>query len=649
MSCRNLVCLTLVVVLGGALLFTACNKDRTPPTVSIKAPANNAVLMGRIAIKTKAFDNKDVPIVEFYVDGTFKGVDSLGNDSDSLYAYVWDASAEAIGTQHKIRAKAFDLSGNTAYDSVAITIGITAGPTSHSGTIGYPETWDPIGNPHIVTGNLTINSYLTLRPGVQVLVDSGRLIKVSAAGGLLARGTALDSILISSHAASPERGDWQGLQIGSGVNGDSVVLEYCTIAYGGKDSLHSVLEMLGTPATLSHCTIRDGAGYGIWVPGNNLGTFEGNTVTGNYAYAMHVDVRYVEFISISNDLSGNGKGVEVTGGFMDHDATWYGANAPYVMTTDLNVGKQTLVTLTIDRSATLRFRPRTGIYVGMDSSHVGGLVLNGKLTSDSSLPHAGDWNGIHFGFMTRPGSARLEGCTLDYAGGNGIAAVVTDSVPLVIKNSTIRYSSNFGVRAIRCGFAEITGNNISLCQAYPVSIDPDFVASVGDNQLDHGLFVAPGYVTLNATWVNHSFPYVIGGAVEVGGPQSPQLSIQDAQVQFAGGAALRVGTIGAGPGALDCVGTMFTGVDQQPGAWKGIEFHEQTVSASSGVQGSSVNYGGGDSLGNIACIGASPTITGDSITNSATWGIFLNNSALNPDTLRAHNFFDGNASGDVGP
>jgi hypothetical protein len=648
MSRRNLICLALAVVLGGALLFTACNKDRTPPTVAITTPANDSVLMGYIPIQARAYDNKDVPVVEFYVDDAFKGVDSLG--SDSVYSFVWDATAEAIGSQHQLTAKAFDRSGNSATSAaVTITIGISSGPTSHRGNISYPETWDPIGNPHIVTGNLTVNSFLTLKPGVEIRVDPGFFFKIGAAGGLLARGTTGDPILITSHAAQPARGDWQGLQVGAGANGDSVVLEHCTIEYGGKDTLHSVLEMLCSPATLWYCTIRNGAGYGIWSPTNNIGTFWGNTVTGNHGYALHVDSRYAGFIVNSNDLSGNGKGIEVVGGVVEHDATWHDAKAPYVLTTNLTVGNQTAVTLTIGENATLRFRPGKGINVGMDSSHIGGLIVHGRLTSDSSFPHAGDWNGIHFGYLTRFGWAILDGCTLDYAGGNGAAAVVTDSVPIEIKTSTIRYSSNFGVRANRTGFAAFTGNDISLCAQYPVSIDPDFVATVGNNQLDQGLFVAPGYVTLNASWVNHGFPYVIGGAVEVGGPQTPLLSIQDAQVQFAAGAALRVGTLGAGPGALDCGGVRFTGVNQQPGAWKGIEFREQTNSATSRVVNSFVNYGGGDTLGNIVCIGAAPSITGDSITNSAACGIYLNNSTLNPDTLLAHNQFGGNLGPDVGP
>jgi hypothetical protein len=124
---RNRLSLAVVMLLAGALFFAACNRDRTPPTISLVNPAANAVTMGHILIQARAFDNKDVPVVEFYVDDAFKGVDSLG--SDSVYSFVWDATAEAMGSQHQIKAKAIDLAGNSATSEVVtITIGIPAGP-----------------------------------------------------------------------------------------------------------------------------------------------------------------------------------------------------------------------------------------------------------------------------------------------------------------------------------------------------------------------------------------------------------------------------------------------------------------------------------------------------------------------------------------
>jgi len=649
MSCRNLVCLTLAVVLGGALLFTACNKDRTAPQVAIIAPANSAVLMGHITIQARASDNKDVPIVEFYVDGSSQGVDSAGNDS--VYTSVWDASAQALGSQHEIVAKALDLSGNTASDTVTITIGIPTGPTNHSGNIFYPETWDPVGNPHIVTGNLTISSFVTIKPGVEVLVDSNRLVKVAAAGGLLARGTPSAPILFTAHTDAPHPAYWQGLQIGSGSNGDSVVLDHCTVEYGGRDSLHSVLELLGSPASVTNCVIRNGAGNGVTTTGDNLAEFTGNVVTANYRYAMHVDAHYLSVIDSSNDLSGNRLGVEVVNGFINHDATWYGAGAPYVIVGGLTIGNQSPVTLTIDHSATLRFRPGTGIVVGLDSAHFGGLVVKGTLTSDSSYPHPGDWNGIHFGYLSLVGSSWLDGCTLDYAGGNGVAAVVIDSVAVAVENSTIRYSSNFGIRANKAGFAAFSGNSIFANQSYPVSVDPDYVSSVGSSRLDGGLFIGDGFLTRAASWQYQGYPHVIGGVVQIGDTSRPVLHILPGDtVQFAGGAVLRVGSVAAGPGALTCSGVLFTGVNQLPGGWKGLEFQELALSDSCQVANSTVRFGGGDSLGDIVCQGCSPRLSGDTLAKSAAWGIYLiPPSTLNPDTLRADNSFVDNVAGMVGP
>jgi hypothetical protein len=655
MSRRNFLSLTLVMVLAGALFFTACNKDRTAPVVTMISPENNAVTMGFIQMQARASDDKDIPIVEFYVDGTFQGVDSTG--SDSVYTAVWDASAEAMGSQHELKAKAYDLSGNSdSSDVVTIAIGIPAGPTYHRRNIQYPETWDPAGNPHIVAANLTIGSYLTIKPGVQVKVDPGFYVKVGAAGGILARGTADNGITITSSSATPAPGDWHGLEIGAGDNGDSIVLEYCTIEYGGQDTNDAVVVCRGSPLIMNHCTIRNGPGYGIWTSGDNLKDFSANTVTGNYGYGLRIDSRYAAVIAGDNNLAGNGKGIEVTGGIIDKETVWRNPLAPYVMTADLIVGNLTPVRFAVDPGVAIRFRPGNGIFVGQDSSHFGTLEFRGTasepilLISDSSFPSPGDWTGVNIGQQILPTTAILDYCDIEYAGGNGLGAVYCDSVAVQITNSVIRYSKNFGVRASQLGFASFAGNNVSLCQSYPVSVDPDFVSTVGTNRLDRGLFIANGFARNSATWQYLGYPHVIGGDVEIGGPANPVLQILPGDtVQFTGGNALRIGSVAAGSGALNASGALFTGINQVAGAWKGIEFRELTLNDSSRLVNSTVRYGGGDSLANVVCIGSAPTITGNEIANSAAWGIYIYNSTLDPDTLRAYNTFTGNASGKVGP
>lgn len=654
MSHRNRLSLAVVTVLAGTMFFVACQRDRTAPTVSLINPAANTVTMGHILMQARAFDNKDVPVVEFYVDDAFKGVDSLG--SDSVFSFVWDASAEAMGSQHQLAAKAIDLAGNSATSqAVTITIGIPSGPTNHHGSILYPETWDPAGNPHVVTGDLTVNSFLTLKPGVEVRVDPGYYFKIGAAGGLLARGTASSGILMTSNATTPAPGDWEGLEVGAGVNGDSVALEYCTFEYGGKDTTDAVVVLRSSRATVSHCTIRNGPGYGLWLSSDNVRSIEASTITANYRYALHIDTRYAHLIGDGNNFAGNGRGVELVGGTIDQDAQWFDPLASYVLTTDLRLGGTTPKVLTIKSGVTIRFRPGTGVTVGQDSSHFGGFAVEGAptlpvtLTSDSSFPHPGDWKGISYGYLAQLDQAKLANCVIEYAGGNG-AAVVCDSASARITDCTIRYSSSYGVRISRTGFAQFEGNTVGLNLSYPVAVEPDFVNSVGANHLDQGLLISGGFLRDSASWAYSGYPHVIGGIVEIGGPLNPVLRVMDYDtVVFVGGAALKVGSVAAGAGGLYCENACLVGASQIAGAWKGVEFREQTLSAASGVNNSAVRFGGGDSLGNIVCIGSSPAIAGNDIAYSAAWGIYLYNSALDPDTLRANNTFHDNTLGSVGP
>jgi hypothetical protein len=304
---------------------------------------------------------------------------------------------------------------------------------------------------------------------------------------------------------------------------------------------------------------------------------------------------------------------------------------------------------------TIRFRPGTGVTAGQDSAHFGGFVGNGGasrrvvLTSDSLFPNPGDWKGISYGYLCTPDQATLMDCDIEYAGGNG-AAVTCDSASARITGCLVRYSSGYGVRISRTGFNQFSGNAVGLNLSYSVAVEPDFVNSVGANVLDQGLFIMPGFLRDSATWTYAGYPHVVGGIVEIGGPLNPVLRVTDHDtVVFTGGAALKVGSVAAGAGGLDCQSACLVGASQVAGSWKGIEFREQTISAASGISNSAVRFGGGDSLGNIVCIGSSPAIAGNDISYSAAWGVYLYNSLLNPDTLRANNMFHDNTLGSVGP
>jgi hypothetical protein len=656
----------LLMAFVAAAVLSNCNKDRTPPLVTIIQPAENAPVSGMVTIQARATDDKSVPVVDFYVDNQPRGTDSAG--VDSVYAYVWDATALDTNSQHTIKARATDAAGNAAESpTVTVTIGVAAGPTFHQGVIAHPEIWDPRGNPHIVTADLRISDLVTIRPGCVVRAAPGARITVAASGGLLARGTSSRSITFTRDTTSQSL--WDGIEVGAGAISDSVIFDYCTIEYGGKDSSRAALDLKSGPIIVRHSTIRNGAGDGVRTNGSNLKEFSGNTVTGNQGYALRIDSRYLGLVTGDNSLADNGRGAEVFGGSVPGSATWRALGASYVITDNITVGDYYAApVLTLEPGVTLRFRPGLGIVVGTpDSTKLGGLVAIGTpsnpvvFTSDSSQPRAGNWNGITFWKFIVRGSAALDYGRIEYAGGNGFGSVFADSAPVRITYTTIQNSTNCGVYIQKTGFPQFIGNTVRLCESYPVRIDPEYVVTIGNSVLSNpprsGVLIGDGKVKTSATWNNFGFPYVVGGTVNVGDPNHPVLTLAPGDsILFTPGARFGVGSrlyTYLDSGALVADGSsnriVFSSTVPQRGAWQGLEIQNYTMSNLTALRNVLVQYGGGNGFGNVLCQGSNPLLRDCEIAYGSAHGIYLYNSQLNRDTLRAYNYIHDNDSSDIGP
>jgi uncharacterized cupin superfamily protein len=644
-------------------LVLSCDRDKTPPVVAVTLPAGGSFVNGQVLFQVRASDDRGEPVVDFFVDDVMIGSDSLPLD-DSLYEVIWDASALDTSSQHRLKAVAFDAGGNSGSAEITVTIGIPTGPTYHVGAVIRPETWDPRGNPHIVTGNLTVSNLLTVRGGAIVQVRSGSYIRIAAGGALAAPGTAGSPVLFTSAAQNPAPGDWQGIEFMNGARGDLTRLDYCTIEYGGEDTAGASLDIRCTPIAMSNCVIRKGPGYGIRTTSDNIGSFTGNTVTAHTGYALRIDSRYLGRLGPDNSFSGNARGIEVFGGTVASSSVWRNQGANYVITRTLEIAAEGGAVLTLEPGTSLRFRPGTGLVVGgTDSLGQGGLLAHGGIgnpvvfTSDSLLPSAGNWLGITLRPSCLPDSVEFDWSWVEYGGGNGLGSIFSDSVPIRLTNTTIRRSLGYGVHMSHAGFRGFAGNGISEIEEYPVRIDPEFVRTLGESDLAGpprpGVLVVSGRVSSSGTWGRYSYPYVIQGTVEVGDTNHPILDLASGDsLIFLANARIRIGPdnlTGRDSGALTAERVVFTSAVPVPGAWKGIEFLNNTKGYLSHLRGCIVQYAGGDSLGNILCQGSAPLITGDTITNSAAYGIYLSNSSLDKDTLRAYNYFRQNALGDVGP
>jgi len=106
-----------------ALVATDGGSTDSPPSVSITNPSDGATVSGTVSVTADASDDSGVSQVEFFIDGSSIGVDSDGSDG---YSTSWDTTAYADGG-HTVEAVATDSAGQTASDSVSVTVDNSGG------------------------------------------------------------------------------------------------------------------------------------------------------------------------------------------------------------------------------------------------------------------------------------------------------------------------------------------------------------------------------------------------------------------------------------------------------------------------------------------------------------------------------------------
>jgi hypothetical protein len=93
--------------------------DTTPPTTSITAPANGAMVANSTTISATASDDVGVVKMELYIDGTLTTSD---NNSTSL-SFSWNTNSVANGS-HTLSVKAYDAANNIG-TSPAVTVTVS--------------------------------------------------------------------------------------------------------------------------------------------------------------------------------------------------------------------------------------------------------------------------------------------------------------------------------------------------------------------------------------------------------------------------------------------------------------------------------------------------------------------------------------------
>jgi len=90
--------------------------DRTPPSVSITAPAAGSTISGTVTVSASASDSSGISIVDFFMDGRYIGSDNTAPYSLAYSTVGWD------GTR-SFTARAYDLVNNSTLSApVTVTV-----------------------------------------------------------------------------------------------------------------------------------------------------------------------------------------------------------------------------------------------------------------------------------------------------------------------------------------------------------------------------------------------------------------------------------------------------------------------------------------------------------------------------------------------
>jgi hypothetical protein len=673
-----------IVIAAAAVLLLLLACPQSGPTVSIVAPKNNDTLnKGTVTLKAHATDKTAVTQVEFYVDAVLTG--SVTTATADTFSYAWDASGEATGA-HTLKATAYNTAGKTASASINIVF-TGSGPSVHTSDITADSTWYPSGNPHIIGASIEVynNATLTIMPGCIVKFEPGYELDVgyTSAGALKAIGKADTTILFTSDAASPSKGDWNLVGMYE-YTMPTTQFAYCTFEYGGTAGSDEgeIFVRDNTVVKLDNCKVRQSGDYGIVCPnnGSSFASLTNDTITSCAKYPIDIYPNNVKAIGAGNVLSGNATGFDgilvedgTGSGGVVTSQTWPNFGVPYILNGNLEVDDPTGPVLTIAPGNTIKITSGHELYCGYTDP--GGIIAVGTgsspitFTSAVASPNRGDWSDIGLYYQTVT-TTQFAHCTFEYGGlasGEGSEVYVRDNAVVKLDNCKVSQSGDYGILCPNNGssFASFTNNTVTSCANYPIDIYPNNVKVIGaGNVLSgndagyDGILVEDGTgsggVTTSQVWLNLGVPYILNGNVEVDAASGPALTIAAGNtIKLASGVELYCGY--TDPGAILADGTsgqiVFTSIlpSPAPGSWSDIGFYDNATNQSM-LKHCRIEYGGSDNeQGDVYIHNTSlPVITADSIGYSANYGIYLGGSVF-PDSvaLRTSNTFYNDASGDI--
>lgn len=372
--------------------------------------------------------------------------------------------------------------------------------TNVSGNISANTTWNIAGSPYTVTGNVVVNSGVTLTVDTNVVVKFNTNTGLQVLGSLVAKG-----VRFTSAQTTKKAGDWNFIQIGYSSYVGTGFFRHCVIEYGGNGSNYNSYAALsiengsatidGTEisknnnggirilssasATLSNSTVSNNT-WPIVYEGNGSMTYKnGNLISGNTHDAALIDFTYlsgsfyldtlsIPYVFSSNFTINSGASLEI-------------ATGNIIKMPDYN-------SLTVNGALKAVAGKNKKIY--FTSYHNDNLGGDSNADGTATAPAQSNWGSIIFNNTSVNAQCQMKRCSFSFGGYYASGAVEINSASPTI--DSCEFSNNYdGVQFTGVAKPYFRYNTIASSTRVPVAMtldaDPVFVNntfSFSDNQYD---------------------------------------------------------------------------------------------------------------------------------------------------------------------
>lgn len=403
--------------------------------------------------------------------------------------------------------------------------------------------------------------------------------------------------------------------IGAKTVAEGETLTFAVMA-SDKDNDELTLRMDNQPANSQFVDNGDGNGTFTFTPNYN----QDGTVQATFIASDSKDEGFATV-----DITVDDRAFSHHAGTIPANETWVAADNPHLISSDIEVTDGAI--LTIENGCEVYFIEGKRIRVGYEGP--GGLQASGaKFTSVLDSPTRGIWDGIAFAGQTIESS--LDGCIIEYGGGNGFGNIFVQDGAVSINNCTIENSSTNGVYFLGEGHVtNFQGNVIANNGAYPVTVSCNYLGGLQGSSLTGNdkdtVIVQDTLVTTSASWDTLGVPFLFKEQFEIANGATVTL-VPGLTLSFDAGAGIIVGVQSAGTLVADGTAKeiLFTTSRPSPtsGEWEGIAFGKY-ADASCQLTNCLVEYAGENQLGAIYVDDAEVAINSTTVRYSMGYGVYF--------------------------